>query len=466
MFKKISAILMVIMLSGCSFTKNQYSSDVNLVNRPVNISEQSFGEATTFRVGMLLPLSGPNAKQGQGLRNAALMALEDVKNPYMMLQFYDTKGTPSGARVAIENAMNQKAQLIIGPLMSNEVEAIADRTNSRGIPVIAFSTNSDVLRPGVYSMGLLIGEQVDRIMSYAAKEGRSRFALLIPDNNTGISVAKAAIVSARKNHVTISRIAFYPTDTTDFSEVLKDLTDYNERSGKVKAIKDALTARADQGDEEAVKELRKLKTVDTMGEIDFDAILVPEHGTKLKSAVAMLGYYDISMPQVKILGTSMWENSGLNNEGNFIGAWYPALSRSHNEYFASSYRNLFGEKPSSIYSFAYDAVALASSLSGTKDRELEGAITNPNGYVGINGAFRIFSDGTNQHSLDIVEVKNSGDVVVDEALKSFADVYYDGLGRMVIDESYIAPKIFGKDKATAQVLIYGQEIEESFMLEE
>lgn len=460
MLKRINALLIIFALAGCTIAGTSKDGSMDIIERS-NIAEGNFGDATNFRVGMLLPLSGPAAKQGQGLRNAALMALEDVKNPNMMLQFYDTRSSASGARVAIENAINQKSQLIIGPLTAEEVRAISDKTTRKNIPVVTFSTSNDVLEPGVYSLGLLIGEQVDRMISYATIKHRRNFALLVPDNNTGIAVSKAAIISARKNNVTITSIAFYPPNTSDFSEALKGLTNYEKRSARVKNIRNSLTVKADRGDKNAAKILTRLKNIDTLGDVDFDAIIIPEHGTKLKSAAAMLGYYDVTAPKVKIIGTSIWENSKLNNEGNIIGGWYPVLSRKHNSYFINKYNKIFNETPNSIYAFGYDAVALASTLANNKEfRSLDDIITNPDGYIGINGAFKIYSNGTNQHSLDILEVKREGDVIIDVAPKGFS---LDGnrgmdLREIVIDRDYVAPKIYGKDKALAQSLIYGQQL--------
>ena len=67
------------------------------------------------------------------------------------------------------------------------------------IPVIAFSTNQDVLQNQIYTIGLLIEEQVNRIVGYATSKDRSRFALLLPDNSTGLAVAKAAVKSTKKH---------------------------------------------------------------------------------------------------------------------------------------------------------------------------------------------------------------------------------------------------------------------------
>lgn len=115
------------------------------------------------------------------------------------MQFYDTKSTPEGARTAVQNALGQRVRLIIGPLSSGEVRAISEETVYNRVPVIAFSTSKDVLQPTVYTLGLLIDEQVNRIMSYAAAQGRSRFALLLPDNSTGIAVPKRPLLRRPKS---------------------------------------------------------------------------------------------------------------------------------------------------------------------------------------------------------------------------------------------------------------------------
>lgn len=459
--KKVIYSFMFVFLSGCTVFNPK--NDNGIV--PPKTIEQNFGEATNFRVAMLLPLSGPAAKHGEGLRNAALMALEDVNNPNMLLQFYDTKGTSSGARIAVENALNQKSQLIIGPLMASEVQAISPQTKDNDIPVITFSTSNDVVGDGVYSLGLMVGEQVDRVVSYAAKNGRKKLALLLPDNSTGISVAKAAIISAQRNEIEISKIAFYPPATNDFSNILRSLTDYDIRSNRVKDLRAKLTSQVEAGDQNSAKVLARLKSIDSLGDVEFDAILIPESGYRLKSAVAMLGYYDVSAPKVKILGTTLWEGYKLNNEGNFIGSWYPVISTSHNSYFINKYSELFDEKPTSLYAFGYDSVALASTIASRNYQSVlkEGIvedITNPEGYAGINGVFRIFADGSNQHSLDIIEVTSSGDIVKNSAPRKFESFEYVNLRDVKIPEGYMAPQIIGKDVSEAQISIYGYPLPE------
>ena len=461
MLKKFSLAVLCLVMAGCGTSRINTTGGVRDINTDISevtLTSDSYQNEQLFRVGMLLPLTGSASSVGKGLKNAALLALDDVQNPNLVLQFYDTRSSQSGARTAIENAISQQSNLIVGPLMSTEVQASSGRAVSDNIPMIAFSTSKDVLQPGVYTLGLLVDEQVERIMNYAAAEGRSRFALLVPDNNLGISVARAAVRTAHKNGTKVVRIAFYPPNTSNFSEILKKLTDYSSRHAEMQRKKAVLKAQAEAGNAKAKRELALIKTTDSSDEVDFDAVLIPESGAKLKSAISMFGYYDIYAPKVKFLGTSIWENTRLNKESLIVNSWYPRLSRYQSGYFADKYYKFYGERPRSLYSFAYDAVALASALSKYQGDNMNAAITSPEGFMGINGAFRFFEDGSNQHSLDIMEIKPQGDVVVDAAPKKFDVFDYNiSYNNAVYDFSEEeVPLIFGKDPALARSQIYAR----------
>lgn len=428
MFKKIYFLAFVALVASCRspmVTSTGHFSDNN--NNTTQIDEEIFSSASSFRVGVLLPLSGSASSVGQGLKNATMLALDDINNPNLILQFYDTQSTPEGARVAVENAINQRVKMIIGPLMSSEVEAISYQTRKHDIPVVAFSTNDAVLQPQVYTIGLLIEEQVNRIISYAAQKGRSRFALLLPDNDTGIAVAKSAVKVAKKQGGTVSKIAFYPPHTTDFSNIVRKLCNSSSKN--------------------------------TGKNVGFDAIIIPESGNSLKSATAMLGYYDVFYPDVMFLGTSVWENTNLNKETTLNKAVYPVLSRNHSTYFNKKYKSTYGSYPNGLFALAYDAVALTSAIAKRNPSNIDEAITSSDGFIGINGAFRIFTNGKNQHSLDIMQITPSSDIVVDSAQHKFVSAP-EMLDNMDVASMYDgnAPVFYGKNQQEAETAVFGRSL--------
>ncbi|MCQ2741084.1 MAG: penicillin-binding protein activator [Alphaproteobacteria bacterium] len=454
--KKIYFIALCLFVASCSSTQTaKDGSDIKTDSSEVSVLSLSPNEK--FKVGMLLPLSGSDAKYGIGLKNASMLALNSINNPNLIIQYYDTASTPSGARVAVENAINQHSDLIIGPLKSTEVQAISNETIYQGIPVIAFSTSQEVLQPTVYTMGLLIDEQVDRIMTYAAEKGRKRFALLIPDNTTGAAVARAAVKSAQKNNVQLTTIGFYQPGTSDFSDIAKEMTDYGQRHARVVRIKSQLQNAANNGDEKAQRSLKELETREGFGDVGFDALIIPETGPKLTAAIAMFAYYDAAYPDVQFLGTSIWESAKLSNEATFTQSLYPSLAHDKMTTFASQYYSVFNERPSSLYTLAYDAVYLANQLSFLDMENINDSITNLNGFNSLSGKIRFFKDGSNQHTLDIIEIHPQENVVVDKGSRYFETIS-EPLSQAVIGDDYVLPNIYGKDSSLAQLLIYGQVI--------
>lgn len=453
MFKKLRVFFLVFMLGACS-TKPWQEKVFFVGGNYPHVKENPIvlHEGEKFKAAMLLPLTGKASTLGQGLQNAAMMAVEDAKNERLVLEFYDTGSTAQGAQRAVRQALANQSQLILGPLMSEEVSAIVQDTRTYGVPVISFSSSPGVLEEGVYTLGLLNKEQIERVIRYAALVDRKRIAVLVPDTEIGLAQARRAVVAAQRYGAEVVKIGFYPPQTIDFTNIVKQLTSFEERSREVNQMKLQLEALAKGGDENAAKQLKQLKTTYTTGDLDFDAVLIPESGNKLKSVVSMFGYYDIAYPQVLFMGTSVWENTSLNRETTLYNGVYPVLSRRHNDYFNKKYEALFGQKPNPLYSFAYDGVALSSVLSRQNGMNLKQKITSPDGYSGINGAFRIFEEGGNQHSLDIVKVTANGPVVVDRAEKSFT---YDFENKENYQTNFmLRPEIYGKNPAEVYDFIF------------
>ncbi len=454
MLKKIAVIFFSLIIASCGI--NDYKSQVSLTGGTYNQEPSIYGErADSFKVGVLLPLSGKSSVYGIGLKNAAMMALEDANNQNLVLKFFDTQSSPQGATEAIKQALDANVNLVLGPLMGEEVLAISDKTLMNNIPVISFSTSPNVLKEGVYTLGLLSDEQVKRVISYAASKQRSKIAILVPDTKAGLNIAKSAVLNSPKYGVNVVKIGFYPANTLDFAPIVKSVIDYDKRSEEITKKKKVLEKLANGGDLNAAKELKMIKNIYTTGEIDFDTVLIAETGSCLKSAAVMFGYYDLYYPDLMFLGTSVWENTSLNKETTLYHGIYPVISRVHNDYFVKKYENLYGVAPNQIYSFAYDGVALASALANKRRINIFEDITDEDGYIGINGAFRILKDGTNEHSMDIVEVTQDGPKIVDKALGKFNEAQIDNVNADIYSVEF--PKIFGKDELEVKEYIYGKE---------
>ncbi len=425
-------------ISGCSLIKNEnvginynygQQSPLNMVET-TDYSFVDLGNKESFRVAMLLPLSGKVEAMGNSMKNAAMMAVGDLNNNNLVVQFFDTQSSASGARIAIKNALNSKSDLILGPLLSEEVSAISEEAKDDNIPVISFSTAPDVLQTGIYSLGLLNEEQIDKIIKYAASKNRTRLAIVLPDNKSGINMFKSAINSAQSYGVTLVKAGFYQPDAMEFSKLVADII--GEDRVKISQMKP--------------EDIEKLEEPLEPVELDFDVVLVPESGNRLKSITSMFSYYDVSAPEILFMGTSVWANTNLNKETELYGAVYPVMSLARMARFSQKYNEMFGERPNGLGIFAYDAIALASGLSRKKDSNIYQNITNLDGYYGMSGIFRIFENGKNEHGLDVVRVTSTGQKVVESAPQKFYSLHPEYSKNFSDEEDWKTnmPQIFGK----------------------
>lgn len=436
MLKKINIILLCLLVCNCSFmqksdSQNYFGWQYRPTSAPMNISESTdyshvdLGNSESFRVAMLLPLSGPVSSMGQNMKNAAMMAIGDTNNEHLVLQFYDTKGTSSGARIAFENAMNANSRMILGPLLADEVAAISPEAKARNIPIVSFSTSPTVLQDGVYSLGLLNDDQVKTIVRYAANQKRQRLAAVLPDNQSGINMFSSLISTAQKYGIRVTKVGFYNPDSMDFTTLVTSMTSESSKGSN---------AERDFG---------------------FDALLVPESGNRLKAITSMFSYYDVSAPQVLFMGTSVWANTGLSKETELYGAVYPVIPLSRLDYFSQKYQDLFSSKPNGLSVFAYDAVLMASALSRQNPSYLKEEITHSEGYNGMSGVFRILPNGLNEHGLDIVKVTTEGEQIVESAPNRFYGYGYETPQYPAFGNfSYEMPAVYGKDVNALRQILY------------
>jgi ABC-type branched-subunit amino acid transport system substrate-binding protein len=341
------------------------------------------GSTGQVKVGLLLPMTGSGAGAAKALKQAAELALFDFDNPNVMLIPKDTHGTPDGARMAAQSAVQDGAELIIGPLFAQEVAGAAPVARQSGIPMIAFSSDEKVAGGGVYLLSFLAGRDVQRIVSFAASRGKRNFAALIPQTAYG-RIADAAFARA------VNAGAVQAGVRASFSP-----------GGNVDAP------------------VRQVATAVRAGSVN--AVFLPANRDEMAALGPALAANGVTGPQAQLIGTGQWDFPGNGSVRALVGGWYPAPDPAGWAKFASRYAKSYGAPPPRIASLAYDAVSLAVSLSRNApgQRYTPAQLTRASGFQGIDGLFRLLPDGTSQRGLAILEVTPSGPRVIDPAPSSF-----------------------------------------------
>lgn len=374
-----------------------------------------------IKIAILVPLSGPSANVGTALLDAAQVALFDVGDERLTLLPKDTKGTPEGAAQAADAAISEGAELILGPLFSQSVAAAAPAARRRGINMVAFSTDRTVAGNGVYLFGFLPREQVDRVIGYAVGQGLTRFAALVPETPYGIAILDALNQAALARGAEIVQVETYPNTGESPHEAVRRLANYELRH---QALVEERKLLKGLGDDASKANLKSLEGLETLGELDYDAVIIPEGGDRLRSVALLLPYYDIDPSKIRFIGTGLWDDETIGREPALVGGWFAAVPPTLSKTFTDRYAQVYGARPPRVASIAYDAVALAALLAGETSYRGEarfGAskLTAATGFAGANGLFRLNADGLTERGLAVVEVRRDGTRVIDPPSDTF-----------------------------------------------
>jgi len=337
-----------------------------------------------IRVALILPLSAPGnaGVAAVSMRNAAEMALAEFKNPNIQLLVKDDGGNPQSAQAAATQAIGEGAEIIIGPLFAQAVNAVGVVARQRGVPVIAFSTDASVATRGVYLLSFLPETDVRRIVDYQISRGKRSFAALLPDNAYGTVVQGAFQQEVASRGGRVLTIEKYTGDATRIAESAR-------RVAQVAA--------------------------------QVDNIFIPDGADGVAQVVRALEANRVNLRRVQLLGTGLWDDPRIFAERSLDGALYAAPEAEGFRNFSARYRARFSQDPVRTATLAYDAVALVAALVKTQgaQRFSEQVLTNSSGFAGIDGVFRFRPDGTSDRGLAVLRVTPTGPQVVSPAPRSF-----------------------------------------------
>jgi branched-chain amino acid transport system substrate-binding protein len=336
------------------------------------------------KIGLILPLSasGNAGAAAQSMRNAAEMAWADFSNPDVELIVKDDGGTAQGAQAAVRQAIEEGAQVILGPLFAHAVTAAAPIARASRVPMIAFSTDSNVATRGVYLLSFLPESDVERIVDYAISQGKRSFVALVPDNAYGnvVEAAFKQLVPAKGGRV-VALARYRPDDAG--------------MQGPVRQIAQA-ASRA-------------------------DALFIPDSGDAVPRVAKLLEAAGVSTKHLQVLGTGLWDDPRVFSDAALDGGWFAAPESQGYKAFVTRYRSKYGQDPARTATLAYDAVALIAALAKSQPGQPITAevLTNPSGFSGIDGVFRFRADGTIQRGLAVHKVTPSGGEEISGAPKKF-----------------------------------------------
>ena len=333
------------------------------------------------RVAMILPLSGNTASVGRAMVNGARLAMDEAASAgrqSIHIVVKDAGGSAQSASRATQQAIDEGAKLILGPLTADAVGLAGALARSLETPLIGFSSTSSVATDGVYLLSVLPEAEIMRALGFARAQGRQTIAAVIPETALGFAQAEALRQAAGELGMRIVGIEMFADE-----------------------------ARARTAIERLAPAMRS-------GQIDTlylpDRATAPSFGILLEAA-------RVPRERLTIIGSADWEGDrAIIGQSYLAASLYPAIDPAGLTALAPLYRARFGSEPHPLTTLAYSAVMLANTPSLSLATPAYGnGLLNPTGFSGRDGPFRFHFDGRAEYGLVMRQVRPGGAVTREPA---------------------------------------------------
>jgi ABC-type branched-subunit amino acid transport system substrate-binding protein len=375
--RRLLAVAGMVLLAGCQvIPKGQQVAAPPPPPRAVSSLPPDTGR---HRVALLVPMAGPNAGTGQAIANATQMALLDTNADNLRITTYDTS---TGAPAAAQRAIADGNRLILGPLLSEDAQAVSNVARSAHVPVISFSNDVAAAGDDVFVMGNLPGTAIAREVRYARSQGALRFGALVPVGTYGERASSAVLAAVRAS-----------------GGVMVGMERYDRNAAAIATAARKLRARG-----------------------AIDAVLIADGGRiAAEAAPALRG----GSSPIRILGTELWSGDAtVARSPALSGAIFAAIPDARFPRFAASYKTRFGAAPYRIATLGYDSVLLTLRIARDwrpGNPFPTARIYDRGGFLGIDGAFRFGSEDTIERLLEVRTVHGGTVGVVSPAPGQFDD---------------------------------------------
>ncbi len=340
------------------------------------------------RIALLVQQSGfgPAAIIAKGMKQAVELALFERNNPNIQLIVKDDRGTPEGAKAAAAEALNEGAEIILGPMSAASVAAVAGVSRPRNIPVLAFSNDVKVAGNSVFLMSFMAEQETQRIVAFAASQGKRRFAAFIPDTPYGRVVEPAFREAVSASGGTVVALERYVAEPNQMLEPSRRVFAAVKGNGGAQP--------------------------------GADALFLPGGQDVMVHVGPLLTYAGINSAQVKLIGTGSWDYASIGRDPTFLGAWYPAPETAALSEFSQRFAKTFGAAPPRLATLGYDAMNIAMALTAEPKGERYSAarLTRTGGFAGVDGVVRLTAAGVPDRSLAVHEVQSLATRIISPAV--------------------------------------------------
>tara|TARA_A100001011_G_scaffold390763_1_gene474872 strand:+ start:822 stop:1976 length:1155 start_codon:yes stop_codon:yes gene_type:complete len=350
-----------------------------------------------LKVGLLAPLSGEYRQLGESLLYSLQLALDEIDDKNVFIIPRDS-GTNDKEKLksAIQEIKSEGVKIVIGPINNEDFDEVKKFND---MVFISLSNLNPEFENNIISIGISFESQMLALQKFIKKQNKTKTVILIPKNQYTEFIEKKLKNLNLENY----KIFKYSPDPKILTGEIEILTNYSQRKRNLELRKKMFE---DKDDEQSKRTLEKLEQKYTLGEVNFDSVIIVDFGSSLKSVLTSLVFTDVNQKKVLFTTVNQWFDESIFYENTVKRLYYPSVNFKEFKKYKDNYLKIFGETPSEITILAYDAIGLIyyawkknSKISTVNDFSFKGKIRGKIGSFKFNNK-KIIQD------LNIYKVEN------------------------------------------------------------
>ena len=362
----------------------------------VLICGQSYSEDTKIKIGLLVPLTGDNAELGKQIIKATRMALKDINSDIIEIYPKDTKSDPDKTLISANEFNQMGINLVIGPIFYGNLKYLNELEN---ITFLSLTNKTIDLPQNVISTGINSTSQFNTIKKFISLNEIKKSIFLVPNLSYNLEINKGL----KDSKIEIFKKHSYDIKPTKLTKQIEKITNYEIRKQN---LFDEITRLEDSDDPNKDKKIEILKKKYTLGNLNFDSIIISDFEESLKSVITSLLYTDVSPKDKYFITLNQWFDESLLREKNLQPIYFPSINKKNFENFEKKFVDKFDQKPNHLSLLSYDLVGLIYYLSLKENLlEIKKIFKSKNTFKGKIGIFDIRDNKIN-HRLNFYKIED------------------------------------------------------------
>ncbi|MEC7169104.1 MAG: ABC transporter substrate-binding protein [Pseudomonadota bacterium] len=314
-----------------------------------NSNLQSSEDAKVLKIGLLAPLSGEYRELGNSLLYSLQLALEEIGDDRVIIVPRDSGfNDKEKLNIAIGEIVKQGAKIIIGPISNEEFEQVKKYSS---LTFISPSNINPEFKDNVISIGVSLESQLMALKKFIDKEKKTRTIIMYPKNQYAKFIEKKLKLLQLDG---IQKFTYNP-DPQILTGEIEILTNYSQRKKNLELRKKIFQ---DKEDEQSIRALEQLEQLYTLGDVNFDSVIIIDFGNSLKSVLTSLVYTDVNQNKVLFTTVNQWFDESIFYENTIKNLYYPSINYKAFKKYNKDYFKRFKKYPNEITLLTYDALGL------------------------------------------------------------------------------------------------------------